>query len=216
MLSAPAGPLRGHWAPIDSLSWCDPAGARREFNLKGNHVHSRDARREGRKISVPLRPAQLQKPGENPARRGVQHPARFPARPGPDHSLQIFPPAQAQDPGVPDPRRGPLPHPSDPHPGGFPDRPDHGQGPLPERRADRGDRPGARSGPYPFRPCRGRDPERDLPGRIPPFGAEPAGGGPFGKRRERTEPHVGGPGRDSETLQRKRGPDAREIPRICP
>ena len=42
-------------------------------------------------------------------------------------------------------------------------------------------------------------------GRIPSFGAEPARGGAFGERRERPEPHAGGPGWDPESTPREKG-----------
>ena len=98
------------------------------------------------------RAARRPRPGATRARGPAADGVR--ARPRPDPARQGLPPAQAQDAGLPEPRRRPLRHPADPHAAGHPGRPVAGPGARPQRDAGRGDRAGPRRRPLAVRPPR--------------------------------------------------------------
>ena len=120
--------------------------------------------------------------GGGPAADGVR------ARPRPDPARQGLPPPQAQDAGLPQPRRRPLRHPAHPHAAGHPGRALAGPGARAQRDARRGDRARPRRRPLAVRP-----PRRGRAGALRPRRLAPRGAGGADRRGARApEPDLGG------------------------
>ena len=156
-------------------------------------------------LGCPFRPDERQ----GPPGGGVPDAHPLPEGPGPGDPLQVLSQTEAQDPGVPLPRGGPLQDPADPHSGGGPDRQDHRQGVAAQRGSDRGRGPGPRPGAHPLRPRRGAGFKRPAAPGLPPLRAERAGGGQAGKGRPGAEPDLGGEKRHPVPHLRHGGGDRR-------